>query len=506
MAGDLRDWIRVIEEAGSIKRIQQEVHWDQEMAAITYLRHKKEGAPALLFENIVGYPDGYRVLFNALGSSAPRTATAMGEEVGISEPELIDRVRDKFRRTIEPQKVDGGDSPVYENTFTGQDVDIEIFPAPKMWPKDGGRYIGTANATIHRDPETGILNVGTYRQMIQSERQIGIYTSPGKDLRLDMEKCWENGESLDVAVVYGIEPALFIASGMMIAKDESEYELAGGLRESPIEVVEAEHTGLPVPANAEIIVEGELRPNDTMLEGPFGEFTGYYGRPEDDTPVMTINAIHHRNDPILTSALMADYPASDHSMLYTIGRSAMIWNDLDRRLGVPGIKGVYCPPEATSTAMTVVSIEQQYAGHTSQVGTLAAQCSNGAYFSKLIVIVDEDIDPTDMNQVIWAIATRFNPEDDIDILTDTWSSWLDPAQVVPEERPYGSKAIIDAAKDHKHYDQFSERSAISEETYQKILEKWDQLGFEEDPVDPPLFVEEAKGKIARSTQESQREM
>jgi hypothetical protein len=164
-----------------------------------------------------------------------------------------------------------------------------------------------------------------------------------------------------------------------------------------------------------------------------------------------------------------------------LGRAAGIWNDLDEKLGIPGVTGVYCPPASMGVGMTFVSIEQQYAGHASQVASIAAQCPNGAYFSKFIVVVDEDIDVTDIDQVLWAMSTRANPEDDLDFLTDTWSTSLDPAQNPPEERPYGSKVLVDATKDHQHYDEFAERSALHRETYELVTERWAEYGFDGDP-------------------------
>src|SRR5438128_11487295 len=141
---------------------------------------------------------------------------------------------------------------------------------------------------------------------------------------------------------------------------------------------------------------------------------------------------------------MADYPANECAVLYSVARSARIWNDLDK-LGVPGIHGVYAHPAAAGGfAMTIVSLEQRYPGHAPQALALVAQCPGGAYFSKWIIAVDDDVNPSNINQVLWAMSTRCNPAEDIDILRQTWSTWLDPTQNPPEERPYGSKALINA--------------------------------------------------------------
>jgi 4-hydroxy-3-polyprenylbenzoate decarboxylase len=174
---------------------------------------------------------------------------------------------------------------------------------------------------------------------------------------------------------------------------------------------------------------------------------------------------------------MADYPANECALLYAIARSARIWNDLDR-LGVPGITGVYAHPAAAGGfGMTVVALEQRYAGHAPQALALAAQVPGGAYYTKWIIAVDHDVDPSDINQVIWAMATRCNPVDDIDILRQTWSTWLDPTQNPPEERPWGSKALINACMEHRHLKQFSRRTALRRSTYEAVAARWRALGL-----------------------------
>jgi 4-hydroxy-3-polyprenylbenzoate decarboxylase len=188
-----------------------------------------------------------------------------------------------------------------------------------------------------------------------------------------------------------------------------------------------------------------------------------------------------RKNPILTCALMSDHPANELGLVYGIVRGAKVWNDLEL-LGVPGVKGVYCFPEAAGGfAMTAVSIEQRFAGHAAQVAALAAQVPSGAYYSKIIVVVDDDVDPTDLSQVIWAMSTRFDPEKDIDILRSTWSTWLDPTKNPPDERPWGSKCLINACKEHKYLKVFSPRTRLRKEIYDRLVERWPEFGFDNPP-------------------------
>jgi UbiD family decarboxylase len=474
---DLREWIARVEAIGQIQRIHEPIDRNEEMGAITYIAHQQIGAPALLFENVKGCPPGFRALWNLIGSSPDRFALAVGEPTGLGVMELIRRCRTKFTRTRAPIFVDGHDAPVNVHHRDGAEVDLSIFPAARHWPRDGGLYIGTADAVITRDPEAGWLNVGCYRQMVQDRNHVGLYLSPGKDARLHIERYWSRGEPCEVVAVWGVDPAMFVAASQTFSKSISELEFIGGITGRPVELVKGMAGSLPYPARAEIVMEGVIYPDALKREGPFGEFTGYYGRPEDLAFLVEVKAIHHRDDPILTHALMADYPANENAILYSIARSAKIWNDLDR-LGVPGITGVYSHPAAAGGwGMTVVALEQRYAGHAPQALALAAQCPGGAYYAKWIIAVDHDVDPSNMNQVLWAMATRCNPVEDIDILRNTWSTWLDPTQNPPEERPYGSKALINACMEHRYLKQFSRRTRVRRSVYESVAARWTQLGF-----------------------------
>ena len=474
---DLRDWLARAETIGQIKRITQTVDHDEEMGAITYMAHQEIGAPALMFDSIKGCPKGFRALWNLIGSHPDRFALTVGEPTGLPVMELIRRCKAKFTRSLAPVTIDASLAPVNANHRYGDDVDVTIFPAARHWAGDGGRYIGTADAIITRDPEAGWLNVGCYRQMIQDRNHVGLYCSPGKDARLHIERYWSRNEPCEIVAAWGVDPAMFVAAALTFPKTVSELDFIGGIAGRPVELVKGVTGSVPYPARAEIVIEGVVHPHAMKMEGPFGEFTGYYGRPEDLAFLVEVKAIHFRDDPILTHALMADYPANETSMLYSIARSARIWNDLDR-LGVPGIQGVYSHPAAAGGwGMTVVSLEQRYAGHAPQALALAAQVPGGAYYAKWIVAVDHDVDPSNINQVLWAMATRCNPVDDIDILRNTWSTWLDPTQNPPAKRPYGSKALINACMDHRHITEFSRRTRVRRAVYDSVAARWHELGF-----------------------------
>jgi len=475
----LGDWLDQVEAIGEVKHITAPVDSELELGTVTYMNGKKEGGPTLLFENINGYPGG-RLLFNPYGTSLNRVAISIREELGKTPIEYTKILADKMKRRIPPKFIDAKNASVNQNIDRDANVNVNKFPAPRMWPRDGGKYIGTADSVITQDANSGRINMGTYRQMIINDKQVGFYASPGKDAVLDRESWWKQGKPAPVAAVYGQDPLLFLTSATSFPKDVSEYEFAGGINGAPVEVFKSDVTGLTLPANAEIIIEGFSYADKHCEEGPFGEFTGYYGRPGGATPYIDIKCIRYRNNPIVTSALMSDYPSNECGTMWAMAKAAKVWNDLDA-LGVPGIKGVWSPPEAAGWGMTVVSIEQKYAGHAAQTMALAAQCMGGAYFTKYIVVVDEDVDPTNLAEVIWAMVTRSRPSESIEILRETWSTFLDPSLNPPELRPWGSKCLINACKEYKNIAVFSPRNLLKKEMYEQVCARWNELGFEGKP-------------------------
>jgi len=478
---DLRQWLHLVEGHGALKRIAAPVSLDEEMSAITFMATREAAAPALLFESPQGAGAGQTVLTNMLGASTLRYALATGIDPALSVRDMILATRRLLKRRLAPVMTAKQAASVNEVILRGDEIDMTGFPALKFWPGDGGRYIGTGNITLTRDPETGRINVGCYRQMVQGRNRVGLYCSPGKHGRLDSEAWWARGQACEVVTAYGVDPVLFMVAAQVFGAQESELDAAGGIMGAPAQLTEAEFVNLPIPALCEFVVEGVLHPGDLEPEGPLGEFTGYYGGTRRPQPVVEVKAVHHRRNLIFTAALMATYPSCEIGMYYAIMRSARIWDDLDG-IGVPGITGVFAhPASASGWGMVVVSLRQLYAGHVAQVLGLAAQCPAASYYTKWIIAVDDDVDPTDLNQVLWALATRCNPVDDIDFQRNTWSTGLDPSKVVVEERPYGSKALIDACKPHRYLKEFSQPTRLRRSVYEEVARRWRELGFEGAP-------------------------
>jgi 4-hydroxy-3-polyprenylbenzoate decarboxylase len=215
-------WIEKAEAMGELKRIKAEVSPDLEAAHITYLVGLTK-SPALLFENIKGHP-GHKALYNMIGCNLSRFCLMIGEETVDHPLKAVQILQQKFGRKMKPVEVSVEQAVSSENVVEGDDIDIRQFPAQRMWPLDGGMYLGTNDAIVTMDPETKRVNVGTYRMMIKGPREIGVYTSPGKDAGADRDKWWKMGKPAPIAACYGIDPLLFLVGATSLPKTESEYD------------------------------------------------------------------------------------------------------------------------------------------------------------------------------------------------------------------------------------------------------------------------------------------
>src|SRR4029450_2776977 len=271
--------------------------------------------------------------------------------------------------------------------------DLNCFPAPIWHPLDGGRFIGTASINIMRDPDTGIINAGTYRNQVFDPKCIGIPAAPPHDGGIIKEKYMQRGKPCPIVTVVGADPLLFLASCVQgPVYGESELDWAGGVRGAPIEVVEGEITGLPIPAHAEHRLEGFITTDEFSKEGPYGEWMGYYQDGYAKDRVVRIKQIYHRDDPILLGCTQGKPPHEDNRFLVYL-RSGMIWDQLEKA-GVPGVCGVWCPPEAGNRLMTVVGLKTQYFGHAKQAGLIASQCGGGIDMNRVTVGGDDHVDGT----------------------------------------------------------------------------------------------------------------
>ena len=464
---DLRDWIQKVDAMGELRTVQG-AHWDLEIGAITDVAHHTEDSPAILFDDIVGYPSGKRILSNVM-KSIRRLGLTLSMPTNLKKMEFVAAMRERIHshKPVAPIKVDSG--PVMENVRTGKDINVFDFPAPKWHELDGGRYVGTGCVTLTRDTDEGWVNLGTYRIMIQNEDTVGLYISPGKHGRIHREKYFSQGKPMKVAISLGQDPLLFLGACTELPFGMSEYDWVGGWKEKPIEVIETEFSGLPIPAHAEVVIEGECRPDIRMNEGPFGEFTGYYASAVREEPVVKIRSIFFRKDPILFG-YPPTKPPSESSFFFAFYRSALLWDELEKA-GVPDVRAVWCHPAGASRMLTIVAIRQRYPGHARQAGLLASQCHANAYLGRFTVVVDDDIDSTDLQEVVWAMTTRCDPETDLEILRRCWSGPLDP--IIPKERKgFNSRVVLDACRPYEWMKDFPAVVGLSPAQKEEVLKKW----------------------------------
>ncbi|MGH7769364.1 MAG: UbiD family decarboxylase [Candidatus Binatia bacterium] len=469
---DLREWLKQVDDFGELRTVEG-ADWDLEIGAITEMARKEsKTAPCIVFDSVKGYPKGHRLAVGLL-NSIKRVALTTNMPLDLPPMEFVRTWRNRIKdmQPIAPNVVKDGS--FMENVWEEKDVDLLSFPTPRYNVGDGGRYIGTGHLTISRDPDEGWVNLGTYRIMIHDEKNLGLYISPGRHGRIQMEKYFAQNRPFPVAVAIGYDPLIFMASAFEVPYGLSEYDFAGGLRGEPIDVVRLERTGLPVPATAELIIEGECLPSDQKAEGPLGEWTGYYASSVREEPVLRVKRVYFRNNPIMTGAPPSK-PPTEATFYKSFWRSAMIWDELEKA-GVPDIAGVWCPPEGNTRLFTVVAIKQRYPGHARQAGVLASQCHAAAYLGRFTVVVDEDIDPCDMKDVIWAMTTRCDPVEDIEILRRCWSSPLDP--ILPKSKKskdasMNSRAIIDACRPYDWIKDFPQSVKVPDELAKQVREKW----------------------------------
>jgi 4-hydroxy-3-polyprenylbenzoate decarboxylase len=469
---DLRGWMAAVDQIGELKQLDG-ADWDVEIGTVTEMgHHRGEQSKALLFDNIKGYPPGYRVLSNTLNTTK-RLAVTLGMPTDYTRLEFVRKIKDRITNVkyIKPEVVKDG--PAMENVFRGKDINMWKFPTPKWHELDGGRYIGTGSVDITRDPDEGWVNLGTYRVMIHDEDTLGFYISPGKHGRIMREKHFAKGEVCKVAVSFGQDPLIFLAGGVEVPRGLSEYDWIGGLQGSPVQVIEGEYTGLPFPASAEIVIEGDAMPGEERDEGPFGEWTGYYASARRPEPIIKVKRLYHRNNPIILGA-PPTRPPCEFNYMRCFVRSALLWQQLEAA-GIPDVRGVWCHEAGGSRLLNVVAIKQRYTGHARQAGMVAAYCHTGAYLGRYTIVVDDDIDPTNTNDVLWALSTRSDPEQDIEIVRRSWSGPLDPMIRKSDKKRHSSRAVIDACRPYEWIDEFPPVAESSPAVRKAMEEKWGKI-------------------------------
>ncbi len=484
---DLREFISALEQQGELKRVTQEVDANLEITEICRRTLDKEG-PALLFENVKG--SNIPVLANLFGTTS-RVASAMGQkdlvalrELGkllaeLKQPEPPKGVKDAIEKLPVLKKV--LNMPVksvkkgqcQEVVIEGDDVDLSTLPIQTCWPKDAAPLL-TWGLVITKGPNKERQNLGIYRQQVIGKNKLIMRWLSHRGGALDYKEwCDENpGKDFPITVAIGADPATTLAAVTPIPDTLSEYAFAGLLRGKKTKVCSCIGNDLQVPENAEIILEGVIKPGEIVDEGPFGDHTGYYNEIEQ-FPVFTVERITHRKDPIYHSTYTGK-PIDEPAVL-GVALNEVFVPLLQQQF--PEITDFYLPPEACSYRMAVVSMKKQYPGHAKRVMMGVWSFLRQFMYTKFVIIVDDDIDVKDWKEVIWAMTTRVDPTRDTTMIDNTPIDYLDFASPVSG---LGSKMGIDATNKlpGETDREWGDPIVMDQNIIDKIDNIWGELGID----------------------------
>ncbi len=477
-----RQFVELLEKSGELRRISYPVSPELEITEIA-TRVMHSGGPALLFENVKG--SGMPVSINLMGSRR-RMALALGVEdveeiarrieslLSAKIPEsllgklaLLPRLRDLIR--YPPRIVNSG--PVQEIIEEGDEVDLGRIPVLTCWPADGGPYF-TLPQVITRSPETEIRNVGMYRMQVFDRRTTGMHWHIHKHGAQHFEQARKRDERLEVAVAFGGDPALAYAATAPLPETIEEYLFAGFLRQEPVELIKARTVSLEVPADADLVLEGYIDPDEPLRsEGPFGDHTGYYSL-EDDYPVFHVSAVTRRKDAIYPATVVGPPPMEDYWMGQATER---IFRPL-LRLVVPELVDYHMPPEGVFHNLVFVSIRKRYPGQAFKV--MHSLWGQGLMMlAKILVVVDEDVDVQNPAEAWWVALNNIDPQRDT-IFTPGPADTLDHASSLQH---YGTKMGIDGTRklpSEGFTRPWPDKIKMTEEVRRKVDSFWKELDID----------------------------
>lgn len=470
---DLREFIAMCEKEGDLKRVTAEVDWDLEMTHIAKMIEEKDGR-GVLFENVKGKEGN--VFFGAF-SGTKRLAMILGASPDASLVELSKMwMEQSIGDVIRSEEVETG--PIFENIIEEADLNVNDIPSPRYYDKDGGRYIGTACFMVARDIDSGEINLGTYRSQVLDDKTVGAQILKGKRGDRMLQKYKKAGKPMPICLVIGCDPLLMLAGSAMV-ENASEYDVVGTLRGEAVKVVNAPLTGLPIPADAEYVLEGFIDGDNLQPEGPFGEYTGYYTDELKHTikkPAINVKRIYHRNNPTMMCASVGR-PVNDNHFMLAFIRNATLWTEL-KRMGIKGVQSVYMPPEACGRFWAIVSVKQMFPGHTNQVAAAVLASHTCTYGLKGLIIVDDDIQADDLPRVWWALATRYDAVRGTQIINRGRSTPLDPALSMEDNKFITSRIIMDATFPFE-WEEKPVKVEMSKDVYDSIKSRWSELGLDD---------------------------
>jgi 4-hydroxy-3-polyprenylbenzoate decarboxylase len=469
---DLRDWLACVEQMGELQTVRG-ADWNLEIGGISELNYRRKPSAALLFDEVKGYSKGLRVLTGSL-TSARRVGLTLRLGTEMDDAHLVEALRGKpleweaRASEFEPREVEN--APIFQNIVKQDDIDLLQFPVPLWHEHDGGRYIGTGCIVMTSDPDTGAINGGAYRMQVhENGRSTTVNAEAGKHGRQHIQKWFAKEGRAPVAVSFGHDPLLLMVAGTEVPTDVFELNYAGAMIGERLDVVRGPVTGLPIPASSEIALEGWLTPDRVLLEGPFGEWTGYYSGGRTRVLNVAVERLYYRDDPILLGA-PPGRPPHDYSYMRTVLKSAMI-HDALVKAGIPGVRGVWAHEAGGGRLLLAVSIKQAYCGHSRQAAYITSQVQTAAYMNRFVIVVDHDVDPMNLEEVMWAVSTRCEPSQDIEVMHKTWGSRVDPLLTDPS-RPYNTRAIIDACRPFERIQEFPRVAQASPAFLRQIHARW----------------------------------
>lgn len=467
---DLRAYLKSVSDAGELREVHG-ADLKSEIGAITEITAWSPEHPMLLFADIPGVRSGFRIAAHSF-DSYQRMRLLYGFPDGMDKKELVAWWKDRLNsyEPVPPVEVDRG--PVMQNIQEGNDVNISLFPAPVWHQGDAGPYLVAGGASVLRDPDTGLLNVGCYRGMVYDRNTIGHHLAAGHHGQVIRDKYFARGENCPILISLGHDPSFSAAGNENLGFGQDELQYGGFLRGAPYETITGPRTGLPMLAAAEAVLEGEiLRPEEEpkRIEGPWGEGLGYYATGFPQPPVR-ISAVYYRDDPVILGEPTLRFRNS--GMAGGFPRMARRWHLLEKS-GLEGIVGV-----GQVGPYLVISVKQYYSGQALRIADYA-MTGLADRPPRYLVLVDDDIDPTNRALVEWAITSRVDPSVQVHIQRGRWGNAINPAGLTPDKRAIEDYSmgtmIIDACRpfhSRQHWDAMFKESDIDEDLRRHTAEKW----------------------------------
>jgi len=479
---NLREYIQSLEKTGQLKRIKTKVSVDLEIAEILRRLMYQDEGPAVLFEDVEGYK--IPVLGNAFGSLR-RLKIALDmenfEEIGermtaLTKLKMPHGLLNKFKMLPKlseisdygPKNADGG--PVTEIVETANPT-LDSLPIIKSFPKDSGRFI-TFGITITKNPETQIRNMGVYRLQVINSKKAIMHWQIHKRGALHYQMNKENMEKTEAAIVIGADPATIFSAVAPVPEGLDKFLFAGITRKKGTNLVKCRTIDVEVPSSAEIVLEGYVDPNELNIEGPFGDHTGYYTPPEP-YPTFTLTGIMMRNNPIYLTTVVGKPILEDAYIGKVIERAFLPLVKLFQ----PEVVDFSMPAAGWFQGLAIISIKKRYPGQAKKV-MMGLWGMGQLSLTKILIVVDQDINVHDINDVIWAVTTRADPKRDTMLIENVPTDTLDPASPLLN---LGSKMGIDATKKTKEegYDRPVQEEALADEgTVKLVTKKWSEYGFQ----------------------------